>query len=254
MADIPINSRLAQINVRDIATALYKKIIEEESTQDHKLEVILQNIMRHKIRGDNNITTHYIESGTDIQDVSTTNPLTIEVQGWMADIAYSMNPVFQWILTQVVQTAHVPVIGGIIATELTSITYIVNLIYEQVRDLIANYNKYISKEIKATTKSGYDDSLIDFQEDMRLGYQLAVLENMRLTRLPISLTIPRVGTFHNMCLQHYDWDQTKSYYQANVTITFQQIRPTRTILTRLVNGTVKERESEGKRDERSTIN
>lgn len=241
-------------NIRDIAVALYKRIIEEQSTQDHTLEIILQNIMRHKIIGSNNITTHYTESGTDIQDVTTTNPLTIEVEGWMADLAYSMNPVFQWLLTQVVQTANVPVVGGIVATELSTIVYIVNLIYEYVRSMIELYNKYIKQEVEVVPKSGYDDSLIDFQEDKRLGYQLAVLENMRLTRLPISLTIPRVGTFHNMCLANYDWDQTKSYYQAKVTITFQQVRETRTVLTRLVNSTVKERESEGKRDERSTIN
>ena len=241
-------------NISTTARKIYEHILKEQSTQDHQLEMILQNIMRHTITGDNNITTHYVESGTDIQDVTTTNPLTITVEGWMADLAYSMSPIFQWLLTKVVQTAHVPVIGGFVSTELSSIVYIVNLLYEQVRSLLDLYNIYIAGNTNTTLKSGYDDNLITFQEDLRLGHQLAILENMRLSRLPISLTIPRVGTFHNMCLQHYDWDQTKSYYQAKVVITFQQIRETRTVLTRLVNGTVKERESEGKRDERSTLN
>lgn len=246
---------------RTLVKQIYKHIIDEQSTQDHTLEVILQNIMRHRITGENNITTHYIESGTDIQDVTTTNPLTIEVEGWMADIAYSMHPVFQWLLAKIVQTANVPIIGGFVATRLTSITFVINLLYEQIRYFLDWYNKYFNRLNDETTvppwkthpKSSYDDPLITFEEDKKLGYQLSLLEDLRLTRLPISLTIPRVGTFHNMVLKNYVWDQDKSYYQAKMTLVFQQVRTTRTVLTRLVNGTVKERESEGKRDEKSTI-
>lgn len=248
------------IEVSDVVQFIYEAILHEMDTQDHHLEVILDNIMRHTITGDNNITTHYVESGTNISDVTTTNPLTITVQGWMADICYSMNPVFQWVLTQIVQTANVPIIGGFVATKLSSVLFLVNLIYERVRKLLEWYNSThelfgtprIGEEI-ARPPSGYNDSLIEFDENMKLGYQLAALEATRISRTPMSLTIPRIGTFHNMCLKNYEWDQDKSYYQAKVTITFQQVRFTRTVLTRLVNGTVKERESEGKRDERSTI-
>lgn len=236
------------IDVEAVGQAIYNQSFElQADTSDARsdiLETILQNVLRHTITGNNNITTHYVEEGIHYEDVSTTDPLSLTVQGWMAELFYNNHALYRKALAYIVQTAHLPVIGGFVATYLSDVAFIVNFIYERVRNLLALYDEYIKRNQHDKNQSGYDDNLITFDESKRLGFQLACLENLRISRLPISISIPRVGVFHEMMLKNYEWDQDKSYYQAKVTLTFQQIRRTQTILTRISNGTVTMREAE----------
>lgn len=211
------------------------------------LEIIFDNIMRHTIHGHNNITNHYVEDGIAIQDTTTVDPLTITVQGWMADLVYKINPIYSTVMSWVVQTAKIPIIGGIVATELANPVIIVNAIYERVRNAVESIltlkDKFTGTSRQKAT-SGYSLPFITFDEDMKLGYQTAVLENLRVSRLPVDISLPRIGVFHNMYVEDYEWDQDKAYYQAKISITFKQIRTTQTILTRVSNDSVTHKEAE----------
>lgn len=236
------------IDVDAVGEAIYNQSFtlgaEVSDARSDILEMILQNIIRHTLTGNNNITTHYVEDGTHYEDVTTTDPLVLNIQGWMAELFYYNHELYRRVMVYIAQTAHLPVIGGFVATYLGDVAYIVNFIYERVRNLIKLYDEYIKQNKHDKNVSGYDDDLITFDESKRLGFQLACLENLRISRLPISISIPRVGVFHSMMLKNYEWDQDKSYYQAKVTMSFQQVRRTQTILTKLSNGTVTTREAE----------
>ena len=240
---------MPEVDVQTVAKQIVLEGIAEATNMDKALDIIFDNYIRHTIRGHNNITNYYVEDGTAIQDTSTVDPLTVTVQGWMADLVYSMDPRIEKILTYIVQSANIPILGGFISTGLTSVLYVVNLIYEQVLSLIETYKKY-SQLLKGTqgakANSGYKLPFITFDENKKLGYQTAVLENLRVARLPVDVVLPRIGVFHNMYVEDYEWDQDKAYYQAKITITFKQLRTTETILTKLSNATVTHREAESR--------
>ena len=206
------------------------------------VETVFQNVLRHTITGNNNITTHYVENGINYEDVTTTDPLTVTIEGWMAELFYHTAPIFRRVMELVVQTSHIPLVGGFISTELSSIAYILSFVYDRLRTAVDIFQKYALANW--SEESGYDDTLIEFDESKRLGYQLAVLEGLRQRRLPINMTIPRVGTFYNMLLKNYEWDQDKSYYQAKITLTFRQARNTSTLLAEIKNDIVATREAE----------
>lgn len=226
------------------------------------IEIIFDNIMRHTINGHNNITNHYVEDGIAIQDTTTVDPLTLTVQGWMGDLVYQANPLFGKILKWLVQTAKIPIIGGIVATNLSSPLILINAIFERVRGILTTIQTLNTKTVNNKTVnailgkvtgisgtrvvSGYNLPFITFDEEKKLGYQAAVLENLRSSRLPVDVSLPRIGVFHNMYVEDYELDQDKSYYQAKVTIVFKQVRTTQTILTRLSNDTVTHREAESR--------
>ena len=206
------------------------------------VETVFQTVLRHTITGNNNITTHYVENGINYEDVSTTDPLTITIQGWMAELFYKQSTLVRRALVMIAQTANIPIIGGFIATELSSIAFIVNSIYERLKALFETLEHYALQDW--AQESGYEGDLITFDESKRLGFQLAVLEGLRQARTPIDIALPRVGVFHNMMLKNYEWDQDKSYYQAKITLTFQQIRNAYTLRTPIKDSTVSIREAE----------
>ena len=218
-----------------------------KSNTDNALEIIFDNIMRHTIHGHNNITNHYVEDGSAIQDTTTVDPLTITVQGWMADLVYKINPLYSSVLGWVVQTAKIPIIGGIVATELSSPVIIVNAIYERVRNAVESIltlrDKFTGTSRQKAT-SGYSLPFITFDEEMKLGYQTAVLENLRVSRLPVNISLPRIGVFHDMYIEDYEWDQDKAYYQAKITITFKQIRTAKVVSTKIKSTVVEHNEKE----------
>lgn len=235
------------VNVEEVAQAIVLEAQAQMTNADVALDIIFDNIMRHTITGHNHITDHYVENGTPIEDTSSVGPLIITVQGWMADLTYSMNPVARKILQYLVQTANVPIIGGIAATRLSSVLFIINAIYERVKNVIStieNINALFGNGGNSKRQSGYNLPFITFDEDKKLGYQLAVLEGLRTSRLPINLSLPRIGVFHNLYVEDYDWEQDKSYYQAKITLTLKQLRTTEVVLTRLSNSTVTQREAE----------
>lgn len=234
-------------DVQEVAKTLVLQGGIVNTDMSSALEIIFDNITRHTIRGHNNITNHYVEDGIAIQDTTTVDPLTITIQGWMADLVYKINPIYSTIMSWVVQAAKIPIIGGIMATELANPVIIVNAIYERVRNAVESIltlrDKFTGTSRQKAT-SGYNLPFITFDEDMKLGYQTAVLENLRASRLPVDISLPRIGVFHNMYVEDYEWDQDKAYYQAKISITFKQIRTTQTILTRVSNDSVTHKEAE----------
>lgn len=219
------------------------------SNTSNAVEIIFDNITRHTIRGHNNITNHYIEDGVAIQDTTTVDPLTVTVQGWMADLVYKVNPLYSSVMGWVVQTAKIPIIGGIVATELANPVIIVNAIYERVRSAVESIltlrDKFTGTSRQKAT-SGYNLPFITFDEEMKLGYQTAVLENLRASRLPVDISLPRIGVFHDMYVEDYEWDQDKAYYQAKISITFKQIRTAKIVTTKIKSTVVEQNEAETK--------